>query len=102
MVLTELLNDFARRGDALRRAAVQLIEGLLDAPEVVVAPQTSEQFHAALTLFSSRPDKCWSQTDCASFIEMNRRGIVEALTHDRHFEQAGFVALLRTSPERAG
>jgi predicted nucleic acid-binding protein len=26
---------------------------------------------------------------------MEERGILEALTNDRHFEQAGFLALLR-------
>ena len=31
----------------------------------------------------------------ASFLLMEGRGICEALTHDRNFEQAGFVALLR-------
>ena len=40
-------------------------------------------------------DKEWSLTDCASFALMKERGIAEALAHDRHFEQAGFVALLR-------
>jgi predicted nucleic acid-binding protein len=30
-----------------------------------------------------------------SFCVMNDRRIVEALAYDHHFEQAGFVALLR-------
>jgi hypothetical protein len=29
---------------------------------------------------------------------MERRGITRALTHDQHFEQAGFEALLRRDP----
>ncbi len=41
-------------------------------------------------------DKEWSITDCASFEVMQARGISEALARDLHFEQAGFVALLRT------
>jgi hypothetical protein len=32
--------------------------------------------------------------DCISFTIMQERNIVEALTADRHFQQAGFVALL--------
>lgn len=30
-----------------------------------------------------------------SFLKMQDRGISEALTGDHHFEQAGFVALLK-------
>lgn len=36
-----------------------------------------------------------SITDCASFCIMQQQGIQEALAYDRHFEQAGFIALLR-------
>jgi predicted nucleic acid-binding protein len=37
----------------------------------------------------------WSLVDCASFVVMRQQGIVEALTTDHHFEQAGFVRLLK-------
>jgi len=43
---------------------------------------------------NARNDKDWSLTDCISFIVMEEHGITEALTGDRHFEQAGFRALL--------
>ena len=58
-------------------------------------PQTSAQFDAAVDRYASRLDKNWSLTDCASFILMEEMDITEALAHDRDFEQAGFVALLR-------
>lgn len=46
-------------------------------------------------LFVARPDKLWSLVDCSSFVVMQERGISEALTTDHHFEQAGFVRLLK-------
>jgi len=46
-------------------------------------------------LFQRRPDKTWSLVDCASFVVMQKRGITEALTSDVHFEQAGFIRLLK-------
>ena len=47
-----------------------------------------------MDLYNARDDKDWSLTDCISFIVMKEHGITEALTGDRHFEQAGFRALL--------
>jgi predicted nucleic acid-binding protein len=51
-------------------------------------------FDAGLELYSRRPDKEWSLTDCISFVVMEEHGLTEALTTDHHFEQAGFTALL--------
>lgn len=95
MVLTELLNDFASRGAKLRRAASRLVAQVYRDEVLVLTPQTSSLFREALDLYSAREDKAWSLTDCASFRIMENLGIQEALAHDRHFEQAGFRALLR-------
>ena len=40
-------------------------------------------------------DKKWTLTNCASFVIMRERKVTDALTGDRHFEQAGFAALLK-------
>ncbi len=48
----------------------------------------------AWKLLETRLDKTWSLVDCASFVVMKNRGLTDALTTDRHFEQAGFVRLL--------
>lgn len=50
---------------------------------------------SAWELCKSRPDKAWSLVDCTSFLIMQKFGIQEALTTDRHFEQAGFIRLLK-------
>ena len=97
MVLTELLNNASRRGNDRRRLTADAVVTWTANSRVEVVPQTSEQFHAALELYQARLDQGWSLVDCASFIVMETRQIQEALAFDRHFEQAGFIALLRNS-----
>jgi uncharacterized protein len=95
MVFNEVLNAFSKRNAPFRTATVRLIQSLRSDSTIEVVPQTSELFQAALTLYEQRPDQGWSHTDCASFHIMQQRSIHEALAHDKHFEQAGFIALLR-------
>jgi predicted nucleic acid-binding protein len=45
--------------------------------------------------FLKHSDQAWSFTDCLSFCVMKELRLQEALTTDVHFEQAGFVALLK-------
>ena len=59
---------------------------------VIEAPRTLQE--SGIEVYRQRPDKSWSLTDCISFVVMQSHGIAEALTADRHFEQAGFAALL--------
>ena len=93
-VLLEVGNFFCR-GSA--RAVFQtMLESLRMAEDIEIVPASSELFCRGLALFTSRPDKNWSLTDCNSFIVMQERGITDALTADHHFEQAGFVPLLKS------
>jgi predicted nucleic acid-binding protein len=95
MVLTEVLDDFSRRGRFFREAAVSLVERLRQNSNVSIIKQTSKQFQDALSLYAQRSDKSWGLTDCSSLRIMSRYRLTQALTHDRHFLQAGFQALLR-------
>jgi predicted nucleic acid-binding protein len=95
MVLVELLNGFSDSGPRLRAAASKAVKTLRSSPNVTMVPQTSDQLEAALSRFQDRVDKDWSLTDCASFLIMEAEGIEAPLTHDQHFAQAGFQALLR-------
>jgi len=99
-VLTEFLNDFSARGAALRSRATQCVEqlrrnGTPNARAATVVPQTPAIFAEAFSIYRDRPDQSWSLTDCTSYRIMAQWGVHEALTHDRHFEQMGFRALLR-------
>lgn len=65
---------------------------------IEIAWAASELFRLGLVMHAERLDKSWSLTDCISFVVMRQREITDALTHDHHFEQAGFKALLRHDP----
>jgi predicted nucleic acid-binding protein len=78
-----------------RAQASQIIAALQSSPHVEIVPFTSQLLADALTLYEQRQDKDWGLTDCASFVVMRARGIVEALTVDEHFQQAGFQTLSR-------
>jgi len=93
MVLDELLAALSPL--PVRELATRGVEAIRTNPNVEVVPQTSIQFRDAFELYKRMADKEWSLTDCASFEIMKARGITEALAHDQHFEQAGFIALLR-------
>ena len=95
MVLTEVLNDFSKRGEYLRKAAVSLIRSLRQHSNTTIISHTSIRFEVALTLYEQRLDKEWSQTDCLSFKIMEELSVFEALAYDKHFIQAGYVALMR-------
>ncbi len=97
MVLAEVLSFATGAGEYIRGLAAKRTKDCIADPRVDVVPQTSDQFRAALDLYSRRLDKQWSPTDCASFLLMEEMNIREALAHDHNFVQAGFIALLRSS-----
>lgn len=63
-------------------------------PGVLILPQSHQSFLEGFSLYSARPDKGYTLTDCISMEAMRREGITEILTHDAHFTQEGFVILL--------
>jgi predicted nucleic acid-binding protein len=92
-ILTEL-------GDALcapvnRSLFMATLVDLERNPQVEILDADFVLFDAGVQRFAERPDKNWSLTDCISFTAMEARGITDALTADHHYEQAGFVALLK-------
>jgi hypothetical protein len=78
-----------------RHSFVGQYEFLRSNERVLIVPSSDDLLHAGVELYRKRSDKDWSLTDCISFVVMQRESIVEALTGDHHFEQAGFVPLLK-------
>ncbi len=92
-VLTELADGLSRSS---RRETFQRIMKILHSDsENIIVESTQSLFNAGVELYVDRPDKDWSLTDCISFVVMEQNGLIEALTADHHFEQAGFTALLK-------
>ena len=96
-VLWELVNSLSMPID--RPKAHMAAEAIRNDPSWEYLSATQDLFEAGLQFHRDRKDKAWSLTDCISFHVMSQRRIPSSLTYDHHFEQAGFVALLRRDPE---
>jgi predicted nucleic acid-binding protein len=68
---------------------------LLNNPDIETVWVDDLLNRAAIELLIARQDKTYSLCDSVSFVLMRQRGISEALTTDRHFEQEGFIRLLQ-------
>jgi predicted nucleic acid-binding protein len=77
-----------------RQATLAFVAELQDNPLVQVVYVDEPLHREALAFLQQRLDKAWSLCDAVSFLLMQQQGIVEALTTDAHFEQAGFTRLL--------
>lgn len=93
-VLSELI-PLLTRLRVPRERGLHYIETLRSVDWVEIVHINESLDAKAWQLLASRLDKQWSLVDAASFIVMDERNIAEALTADRHFEQAGFVCLLK-------
>jgi predicted nucleic acid-binding protein len=91
-VLTEIGDALANPADRVRFAP--FVEKLRASPFVTIVPFSAGLFDRGIALYSERRDQDWSLTDCISFVVMQEHGLTDALTGDRHFEQAGFRRLL--------
>lgn len=90
--LSALLNRHIRMP---RVQQISVLDSIRSATWVEVVHVDPSLDAEAWALFRQHVDKEWSLVDCAGFVVMRRRGIIDALTTDRHFEQAGFRRLLR-------
>ncbi len=83
-ILTELGDGLA--SPANRPAFLATLETVQGDPNTAVVGCSEELLEVGVDLFRRHADKYWSLTDCISFVVMQREGISEALTGDKHFE----------------
>ena len=91
-VLVEVGDAFSQPMNRVKFA--RLVALLQTTPDIEVIPPSDRQFQAGNSFYATRPDKCWSLTDCISFVIMRERDLNDALTTDHHFTQAGFRVLM--------
>jgi predicted nucleic acid-binding protein len=96
LVTTELV--LAEAHVLLRRrlghdAALRFLDSTGASPRIDVVFSTSAQHARAVEVLRQYHDQDFSLADAVSFALMTERGIDTALTLDRHFLTAGFVAL---------
>lgn len=77
-----------------RENVIGFLSSLIEAPRVKVEWVDESLHRRAMALLEARLDKSYSLCDAVSFVLMHDRGIQEALTTDKHFEQEGFIRLL--------
>jgi predicted nucleic acid-binding protein len=91
-VLAETGNGLART--AARRQFPIFVKTLMQSAHSRIVWINDSSFARALEMYEKSHDKNWGIVDCASFGLMRDEGILEALTADQHFRQAGFQCLL--------
>ncbi|MCY3023326.1 MAG: PIN domain-containing protein [Planctomycetota bacterium] len=77
-----------------RLTALEFAQGIVENPAIKTVWVDERLHRAGLVLLRRQLDKTYSLCDAVSFVLMKERGVSEALTTDRHFEQAGFKRLL--------
>jgi predicted nucleic acid-binding protein len=92
-VLDELI-ALALRRKVNRTQVLVYSTSILDTPRVEIVWVDELLHRSALALLGGRKDKTYSLCDAVSFVLMRERGLHEALTTDKHFEQEGFKRLL--------
>ena len=88
LILIEIADSLAKI--KVRHKCIPIITKLRATTNVI--KMSTENIVDAWNLFDKRTDKEWGLTDCYSFVVMEKLGIKQALTTDKHFEQAGFAA----------
>ncbi len=79
-----------------RKKIIQFSEDVLADEKTDIVWVDAQLHRTAIELLKRRLDKSYSLCDAVSFVLMRSRGVNAALTTDKHFEQEGFVRLLKS------
>lgn len=93
-----ILAELVALAGARKLPRLEVLEFLkhLDQDRSIETVWVDRGLHAtAFELLEGRLDKTYSLCDAVSFVLMRRSGIRQALTTDHHFDQEGFVRLLK-------
>lgn len=91
-ILLEIGNALAKK---FKEQAAEVIDDFLTSEDIEIVRLDESLFQRAFEIYRTHKDKTWGMIDCVSFVVMRERGIVDALTNDKDFRQAGFNALMR-------
>ena len=94
-VLTEFLAAVSRGRPEIRLEAAATVRDIIADDNITIVSQSADLFERGLELYTDRPDKRYSLTDCISMTVMRDLNITEVLTHDRDFENEGFIRLIK-------
>lgn len=89
-VLLELGNALSR---SYKTQAIEVLEYLMNDESVTLVHLSQELFSDAFGRYCHYRDQQWGLVDCLSFVVMERYGVTQVLSFDRHFAQAGFQLL---------
>jgi uncharacterized protein len=92
-VLLEVANWFAQ--SAHRAAFAALVQRIHRSRTVVVIESSHALFERGIQLYEARRDKAWSLTDCTSMVILEDLKLIQVLTSDHHFQQAGYEVLMK-------
>lgn len=76
-----------------RQIVIDFLDAVRNDPNYEIVTYADDRYRHGLEIFCSHQDKDWSLTDCISFGVMKARSLQDALTGDKHFQQAGFTAV---------
>jgi predicted nucleic acid-binding protein len=93
---TAILNEIANALSypRFRLAVVEFYQRLQMSARVEIIFVDPRLWSRGWQLYEQRADKAWSLTDCISIVVMQEQDLNDVLTNDKHFQQAGFRALL--------
>jgi predicted nucleic acid-binding protein len=95
-ILAETVNLANARSGT--RVAVRVLDLMEQSAGIRIEWVAQSRFDLTKAFFRKHADHDYSFTDCTSFVVMRELRLSQALTTDRHFPEAGFEALLPTTP----